>query len=83
MRRFKGEYDHFCFNKHPNYTHDGASAKFSTNLHETDNSVVSFASFILVEKNWPGFIICWGRLVDADEYNVIRYLDILRSHKGG
>ncbi len=41
MRRFKGECAHFSFNKCPIYTHDGASAKFSTNSHETDNSVVS------------------------------------------
>jgi hypothetical protein len=38
MRRFKGECPHFSFNKCPIYTHDGASAKFSTNSHETDNS---------------------------------------------
>jgi hypothetical protein len=36
MRRFKGECAHFVFNKCPIYTHDGASAKFSTNSHETD-----------------------------------------------
>ncbi len=40
MRRFKGECEHFSFNKCPIYTHDGASAKFNTNSHETDNSVV-------------------------------------------
>ncbi len=40
MRRFKGECAYFSFNKCPIYTHDGASAKFSTNSHETDNSVV-------------------------------------------
>jgi hypothetical protein len=28
----------FIFNKSPIYTHDGASAKFSTNSHETDHS---------------------------------------------
>jgi hypothetical protein len=39
MRGFNGEYAHFSVNKCPNYTHDGASAKFSTNSHETDNSV--------------------------------------------
>ncbi len=39
MRRFKGECEHFIFNKHPIYTHDGASAKFSTNAHKTDYSV--------------------------------------------
>ncbi len=38
MRRFKGECAHFSFNKCSNYTHDGASAEFSTNLHETDYS---------------------------------------------
>ncbi len=41
MRGFKGECAHFSFNKNPIYTHDSASAKFSTNSQETDNSVVS------------------------------------------
>ncbi len=40
MRRFKDEFAHFIFNKCPIYTHDGASAKFSSNSHETDNSVL-------------------------------------------
>ncbi len=39
-RGFKGECAHFSFNKCPIYTHDGASAKFSTNSQETDSSVV-------------------------------------------
>jgi hypothetical protein len=39
MRRFKGECAQFSFNKCPIYTHDGAIAKFSTNLHETKYSV--------------------------------------------
>jgi hypothetical protein len=38
MRRFKGECAHFSLNKCPIYTHDGASAKFSTNSYETDYS---------------------------------------------
>ncbi len=38
MRRFKGECEHFSCNKCPIYAHDGASAKFSTNSHKTDNS---------------------------------------------
>ncbi len=38
MRRFKGECEHFRFNKCPIYTHDGASAKFSTISQEMDNS---------------------------------------------
>jgi hypothetical protein len=40
MRRFKGECAHFCFNNCFIYTHDGESAKFSTNLPETDNSAL-------------------------------------------
>jgi hypothetical protein len=40
MRRFKGECAHFSFKKCPIYTHDGASAKFSTNSHETDYSAL-------------------------------------------
>ncbi len=40
MRGFKGECAHFSFNKCSIYTHDGASAKFSTNSQEKDNSVV-------------------------------------------
>ncbi len=39
MRTFKGECAQFRFNKCPIYTHDGASAKFSTNSQETDYSV--------------------------------------------
>ncbi len=39
MRGFKGECTHFSFNNCPIYTHDGASYKFSTNSHVTDNSV--------------------------------------------
>ncbi len=39
MRRFKGKCAQFSFNRCPIYTHDGASAKFSTNSQETDNSV--------------------------------------------
>jgi hypothetical protein len=38
MRRFKGECEHFSFKKCPIYTHDGASAKFSPNSQEMDNS---------------------------------------------
>ncbi len=38
MRRFKGECAHFSFNKCLIYPHDGASAKFSTNSQEIDNS---------------------------------------------
>jgi hypothetical protein len=40
MRRFKGECEHFSFNKCPIYTHDGGSAKFTTNSQEMGNSVI-------------------------------------------
>jgi hypothetical protein len=40
MCTFTLESTHFIFNKCPIYTHDGASAKFSTNSYETDNSVL-------------------------------------------
>ncbi len=39
MRRFKSECSYFSFTKCHIYTNDGASANFSTNSHETDNSV--------------------------------------------
>ncbi len=39
MCRFKGKCAHFSFNKCLIYIHDGASSEFSTNSHETDNSV--------------------------------------------
>jgi hypothetical protein len=40
MRRFKGGCADFSFKKYLIYAHDGASAKFSTNSHETDYSAV-------------------------------------------
>ncbi len=40
LRRFKGECAHFNFNKCLIYTHDGASANYSANSQETDNSVL-------------------------------------------
>ncbi len=39
MCPFTLESKHFIFNKCPIYTHDSASAKFSTNSQETDYSV--------------------------------------------
>ncbi len=49
MRRFKGECAHFSFNKCPIYNHDGASAKFSTNSHETDNSAYLLCLLLNIE----------------------------------
>ncbi len=50
---FKGDYAHFSFNKCPIYTHDGASAKISTNSQETDNSAEEtiFLSFDIFSPN--------------------------------
>jgi hypothetical protein len=39
---FTLESRHFIFNKCPIYIHDAANAKFSTNSHETDYSVLYF-----------------------------------------
>jgi hypothetical protein len=44
MFTFTLESTHFIFNKCPINTHDSASAKFSTNSHETDYSVPSYAA---------------------------------------
>jgi hypothetical protein len=51
MRRFKGECEHFRFNKCPIYTHDGASAKFSTNSQEMDNSEGSRSELEFLKKS--------------------------------
>ncbi len=53
MRKFKGEREHFSFNKCAIYTDDGASAKFSTNSHETDNSVFD-SKFVQLSNP-----LCW------------------------
>jgi hypothetical protein len=42
MCTFTLECTHFIFNKCPIYTHDGAIAKLSPNLDETDSSVVIY-----------------------------------------
>jgi hypothetical protein len=65
MRRFKSEYAHFRFNKCPIYTHDGASAKYSTNSQETNNSAGSGSppwyflsrSLMISQGSTPGEII--------------------------
>ncbi len=61
MRRVKGECEHFRFNKCPIYTHDGASAKFSTNTQEIDNS----------EEERAGVTVCIKcRVARQDFFNV-------------
>ncbi len=60
MRRFKGECEHFIFNKCPIYTHDGASAKFSTNSQEriTVSTMLRYEQ----EQGIIGFILgCPGK----------------------
>jgi hypothetical protein len=53
MRRFKGECAHFSFNKCPIYTHDGASAKCSTNPQQTDDSAVAYKKNIIFLAAFP------------------------------
>ncbi len=66
MRRFKGQCAHFRFSKCPIYTHDGASAKFSTNSQETDNSVVCSSAEtsekINIWLSWSSqtLLLCYG-----------------------
>ncbi len=60
MRRFKGECAHFSFNKCPIYTHDGASAKISTNSHETDYSVYCIVMAIFLPVINLSSLACRG-----------------------
>jgi hypothetical protein len=55
MRRFTGECEHFSFNKCPIYTHDGASAKFTTNTQEMDNSADEICIKKISEINFDKF----------------------------
>ncbi len=63
MCTFTLESTHFIFNKCPIYTHGSASAKFSTNSHETDYSVC-----FLAHLGEPGAAVsCRGWLWDRQE----------------
>jgi hypothetical protein len=57
MRRFEGEYALFIFNKCPIYIHDGASAKFSTNSHEIDNSAGLKTSLVCLYRMYSVLVI--------------------------
>jgi hypothetical protein len=59
MRRFKGECAHFSFNNCSVYTHVGASAKFSINSHETDNSVGVFKKYAAasLKDSWAAWLL--------------------------
>ncbi len=67
MRRFNCECEHFRFNKCPIYTHDGASAKFSTNSQEMDNTVGAWGTLIH-EKNLKSKISCQTLFKSYDKY---------------
>jgi hypothetical protein len=69
MRRFKGECEHFRFNKCPIYTHDGASAKFSTNSQEMDNS-----EEMDVSKGLNNKISCF--CMCADDFRIFKWLTV-------
>ncbi len=55
MRRFEGERADFSFKKCPIETHDCASAKFSTNSQETNNSAVACFKTLCYTPNWDRF----------------------------
>jgi hypothetical protein len=56
MRGFKSEYAHFRSNKCPNYTQDGASAKFNTISQETDNSAPTHTTAQVFQKIYGSYI---------------------------
>jgi hypothetical protein len=53
MRIVEGECADFSLNKCPIYTHDGASAKFSTSSQDTDNSAEA------LNAKLHSFIVLW------------------------
>ncbi len=55
MCKFTLESTHIIVNKCPIYTHDGASAKFSTNSHETDYSAVNAGFDKIINNVFPSF----------------------------
>jgi hypothetical protein len=59
MFTFTLESTHFIFNKCPIYTHDGASAKFSTNSHETDYSVCAKGALKIFVFNKLNFTLAF------------------------
>ncbi len=68
MCTFTLESTHFIFKKCAIYTHDGASAKFSTNSQETDYSVdriVYRLKFPRLDKIFSVFT--WTEVCDEDE----------------
>ncbi len=52
MCKFTLESTHIIVTMRPIYTHDGASAKFSTNSHETDYSAVNAGVDITIIYNY-------------------------------
>ncbi len=78
MCTFTREPTHFVFNKCPIYTYNGANAKFSTNSHETDYSVVVSGSYQIISlcaesiqlmdtKRRVGCVgVCWGDRESVD-----------------
>ncbi len=68
MCTFTLESTHFIFNKCLIYAHDGASAKFRTNLQETDYSVV-FRKSGKTSQMFTGFPNCLERLKLLDLFH--------------
>ncbi len=75
MLWFQGECAHFSCNKCLIYTLDGASAKFSTNSHDTDNSVEEQTNLILgkVCSKQHGCLLnrqCHARFSNSDFFTI-------------
>jgi hypothetical protein len=70
---FALECTHFIFNKSPIYTHDGASAKFSTNTEETYYSVLS-VFFPLSDEEMERNLSEWRRMIVLYEIDVMNVL---------
>ncbi len=67
MFTFSLDSTNFIFNKCPIYTYDGASAKFSTNSHETDYSVFAplSLSFLTSFLTFPWWFLTHNHASDA------------------
>jgi hypothetical protein len=74
MRRFKGECAHFCFNNCFICPHYGASAKFSTNSHETVNSVQ-----YIIPVNQFGYTPS-GQIIDRSKSGTIAKILVFSSN---
>ncbi len=84
MCTFTLESTHFIFSKCPIYTHDSASAKFSTNSHKTDYSVECLPTIPGGPSSIPGHdMSVSGVLVEDGDDLVQTLLDQVLVRGGG